>query len=308
MRVTVHIIWGSIAVSHYRAGLIDIAVKLAHAAYDFFSEEESKAFIFGISEARKPDEWAVIENPNDIRRIGMPLRSALIEAAKRGDVSAVKGLLEMGVHPDGADQQGMTALHYAARNGQGDVVETLINGNADVNLHSKVDQTTPLHLCAEGTSDGHARAMDALLNANAHTEAPDVHGNRPLHYAARSGNLNGVTKMLGAGAKPSVMNNFSEYAHEVAAMQQKMDEFRTAKGKRPSLPISASLVFTTTAQLHQEARRDASSGAARALAVVAAIRAALQEAIEAEKQKQAALGKLIKSPNAHPSPFNGSGY
>ena len=97
---TVHIVWGEIAATLYRRGVIDNMVRLAHAVYDFRSPEESRAFLQGVNEARRPHEWVQVTRLPDQRSLGMPLRSRLIEAIVKGDLDTVEQMLDAGVSPD----------------------------------------------------------------------------------------------------------------------------------------------------------------------------------------------------------------
>jgi ankyrin repeat protein len=50
------------------------------------------------------------------------------------------------------DEQGQTALHLAALEGQKDVIEALLSGGADVDVRAKNEWgRTPLHLPVERT-------------------------------------------------------------------------------------------------------------------------------------------------------------
>lgn len=58
----------------------------------------------------------------------------LAEAASRGDVSEVKALLGMGVHPDEPDRSGQTALGFATLLGHVELIDVLCEAGADPNL------------------------------------------------------------------------------------------------------------------------------------------------------------------------------
>ena len=57
----------------------------------------------------------------------------IMTASSRGDIDAVKMLLDMGMYIDKKDNKGWTALMYASFNGQSDIVSMLIEKGADVN-------------------------------------------------------------------------------------------------------------------------------------------------------------------------------
>ena len=57
----------------------------------------------------------------------------LLSYASKGDVNAIKELLEEGADVNASDYDGRTALHLAASEGHGHVVELLLNHGANVN-------------------------------------------------------------------------------------------------------------------------------------------------------------------------------
>jgi hypothetical protein len=179
---TLHLIWGREAVSRYKIGMIDNAVRLAHSVYDFVHPALAQAFLMGVSEARQPDDWMLITDQMDIKRLGMPLRSRLIEAARKGDVQAVRALVSTGVKIDSTDGNGLNALHHAAQEGQAEVIAVLVDAGADVDAKTENGLAkTPLHLASESAQPGTAQAVDALVQGRADVNARDAKGNSPLH-------------------------------------------------------------------------------------------------------------------------------
>lgn len=344
MKTTVHVIWGAIAVSLYRSGIIDFNVRSAHAAYDFFSDEEADAFVFGISEARKEDEWALIDNSVDVQRLGLPLRGVLISAAMRGDVEMIERLLEMGLNPDGIDQNGMTALHHASRMGHPAVVDSLVRHNANIYLETKSgNHETALHLCAENSTQAHLLAMTHLLNAGAHIEAPDRNGDRPLHYAARCGNLNGVNILLGNKADPTSENTLRRTPSQVAGsrgaepkrsataaassprhsardsrqttrnnpMRSNPNSSREDKVVAPILSTAASALISGFGLAALRARADGKAitpGLSTPPLVVDPIVVLIRQALQASIDNTNELVKASKiTKKSYPSPFDGTG-
>ena len=100
--------------------------------------------------------------------------------------------------PTGAEEK----LLAAARDGQVEIVRTLLREGADGNA-ARGDGLTPLHLAAEG---GHEAVAEALIAAGAAVEAGTrIGGYTPLHVAARSGHGGIVLRLLEAGANPNVV-------------------------------------------------------------------------------------------------------
>lgn len=73
---------------------------------------------------------------------------------------------------------GMSALHYAAREGHAEAVAALIKGGADINLPSGSEQTTPLLLAIH---NGHYDAARVLVEAGADVNKANVMGFTPLY-------------------------------------------------------------------------------------------------------------------------------
>ncbi|CAM6087993.1 unnamed protein product [Calypogeia fissa] len=100
------------------------------------------------------------------------------------------------------DDRGWTPLHVAARMGDLEEVQRLLNEGADVNAPSwgpKAPGTTPLHLASTG---GHLHVMNELLERGANIEARTKGGCgwTPLHNAAKEKNKRAVRFLLENGA------------------------------------------------------------------------------------------------------------
>lgn len=65
----------------------------------------------------------------------------LMRLSLKGDVSAVKALLELGADVNATDKDGETALMAASFNGNARVVRTLLEHGAEVNRRSKTGWT-----------------------------------------------------------------------------------------------------------------------------------------------------------------------
>lgn len=67
----------------------------------------------------------------------MEKESPLHEAAKKGDVTQVKTLIEEGANINEQDAKGRTPLHWATEKGHPEVVEALIEAGADTNIEDE---------------------------------------------------------------------------------------------------------------------------------------------------------------------------
>src|SRR5215472_10948154 len=83
--------------------------------------------------------------------------SDLRDAAKRGDVDAVKSLLGKGANINSKDADGRTALLEASYWGQPDVVKLLLDKGADVNAADQSGHTAVV----EAAQAGHVEILKA---------------------------------------------------------------------------------------------------------------------------------------------------
>ncbi|XP_047334177.1 putative E3 ubiquitin-protein ligase XBAT31 [Impatiens glandulifera] len=140
-------------------------------------------------------------------------QTALMLAAKNGNISCVESLIQAGANIlmfDGLNSR--TCLHYAAQGGHSDCLEAILSSTRSspvaaswgfarfVNIRDK-NGATPLHLAAK---QGRSECVHALLDSGAlvcaSTGGFGYQGSAPLHYAARSGSLDCVRELLSWGA------------------------------------------------------------------------------------------------------------
>jgi len=119
------------------------------------------------------------------------------DAAMQGNKEAVRSLLKQAADVNGAQGDGMTALHWAAMKDDADLAQLLLYAGANVRATTRIGAYTPLILAAK---NGSATVMAPLLKAGADPDAPTSNGTTPLMLAAASGNLDAVIILLDNGA------------------------------------------------------------------------------------------------------------
>ena len=149
---------------------------------------------------------ALLRKNIDLNHLGAnPNTTILMEAAKSGQKEIVEALLENGANPnvktvmgDYDPNLGKTALFFAVQGGHAEVVGTIIEKKAKVDAKTK-DGRTPLMFAV--LEPNRLEAARILLAAGANPNVKTVDGLTPLLFAAGTAkNFQTVKLLLGAGA------------------------------------------------------------------------------------------------------------
>ena len=118
----------------------------------------------------------------------------------------------------GVDKYGRTELLHAAIEGDLEKLPSLIQAHSDVN-HQDDDGWTALHFAAQNR---HLKIVDLLLKSGANPNLTNSHGNSPLFPAVMNarGNFDIICLLLSAGANPTHKNNHGKSPYDVALMIQ----------------------------------------------------------------------------------------
>jgi ankyrin repeat protein len=127
--------------------------------------------------------------------------SDIANAAMAKDAAAVKKLLKDGGDVNAAQGDGMTALHWAALNGDAEMASMLLFAGANVGAKTRIGGYTPLHLAAQV---GNAAVIAPLVSAGAQVSALTATGATALMQAAHSGSTESVRILVENGADPNV--------------------------------------------------------------------------------------------------------
>ncbi|XP_018342829.1 PREDICTED: transient receptor potential channel pyrexia-like [Trachymyrmex septentrionalis] len=140
-------------------------------------------------------------------------------AAAASCVATVKSLIKSGANVD-AGLSGKSPLHYAVLNNAGDCVEALLQAGACPN-NPQVYTETPLHVA---TSLGNVRCTKLLLNHGADVRVQlGVARSTPLHLAAEEGSVECTKLLLNAGAAWEAKNSRGQTAMHLAALAQSIE-------------------------------------------------------------------------------------
>ena len=124
--------------------------------------------------------------------------SPIADAAMRGDKAAVAKFIKDGADVGAAQGDGMTALHWAAERGDGEMAEMLVFAGANVSAVTRLGLYTPLHLAAKA---GSAPVVKALIKGGADVNAKsNPSGATPIHLAALTGSADVINLLADAKA------------------------------------------------------------------------------------------------------------
>lgn len=162
---------------------------------------------------------------------GMPL---VVLAAEKNNYDSLAYLVDMGCNVDAVDiGTGETALIKAARNGNIGIIEKLLSANANVNVQT-LSGKTPLTEAANkqygnltsyllnrgavaGVSSENLLAyafdknyvgVDAMLRGGANSNYADNNGNTPLIVVSSRGNLSAIKNLLAYRANVNAANKY----------------------------------------------------------------------------------------------------
>ncbi|XP_034247421.1 histone-lysine N-methyltransferase EHMT2 isoform X2 [Thrips palmi] len=137
--------------------------------------------------------------------------TALHIAAKRGDLEICHCLLTTGKAPlsyiDVKDDGGWTALVWSCEFRHVAVASYLLDRRADALLRDS-EENIALHWAAFSGSE---EISEKLLNHGSSVNSVNIHGDSPLHVAARQDNLQCVLLFLTRGARPDIVNGIGQH-------------------------------------------------------------------------------------------------
>jgi truncated hemoglobin YjbI len=128
-------------------------------------------------------------------------RTLLHEASAQGNLTMVESLLRLGADPNAQDGGDHTPLYCLANqyraSGGGDVVRALAQSGANVNANDGVKRCTALHMAARR---GNREIAEALLDCGADIDARDSLGETPLRRSVNCNKIEVASLLLARGA------------------------------------------------------------------------------------------------------------
>ena len=159
------------------------------------------------------DSWNMADEIMSVQ-IGPAEEESFRMAAHDGDFEGLKALMKQGVRCDAADQEGHTALMYAAFNGHSEIVLYLLDAGAEINRVDFLGRTALLY----GSTGPFPETVSILLDRGADPNKVDTDEHfSPLMHAAAEGHLEVVKVLLEHGADRSLRDVDGDNAASFAA-------------------------------------------------------------------------------------------
>lgn len=156
--------------------------------------------------------------------------SPVADAAARGDREAVKSLLKGAADVNAAQGDGMTALHWAAMNGDAELAQMLIVAGANLKATTRLGGYTAVYLAAQ---QGHAKVLEALIKGGADAKSGNANGTTPLMVASASGDVDTVRVLVEHGADVNAKDGVREQTpvmYAAASNRAAVIEYLASKG------------------------------------------------------------------------------
>jgi ankyrin repeat protein len=127
----------------------------------------------------------------------------LLEASRMFHLECIRIFLNNGENINTTDYHGLTPLHYASiRNHE--CVKLLLDNNADVNKKTSTGGRSALHFASKYGSN---EIIRTLLDRGAHIDIKNDQKQTPLHWASYAGHQNCVVMLLDRGAEVNKKDN-----------------------------------------------------------------------------------------------------
>ncbi len=156
-------------------------------------------------------------------KIGI-LNEKLLEATNKNDVDLVSKLLNAGAYPNVTDKEGKSPLHHAAKNGNEEILDLLIEAGAGVDqgiielteLGPEMTELTPLDLAAW---QHHYHIIEKLLFYGADINICDLQGNTLIMRAIIFGDDELAETLMNLGSDINLINFEGKTALHYAVIQ-----------------------------------------------------------------------------------------
>ena len=172
----------------------------------------------------------IAEHPEHLNAWGDSGQTAIHFATRAENADMVSLLLEHEADVDSRDDIGSTSLNWASFEGTLSVGQCLLDHGADINARDS--DSTPL---SDAVRRGHIEFAQMLLERGAVIDARDVHGRTPLHRAVQEGQIRAARLLLEHGANVNARDESGKTPSQVTTLQETL-ELLSEYGAEPAGP------------------------------------------------------------------------
>ncbi len=148
--------------------------------------------------------------PDQARGVSEELNSALIQSLRAGDTECITALIAAGADVNSKTEgSGFPPLMFVASKGDVQGLQAFITAGADVNAVNNEGETALIYAAWNPISGGdeQGNCVKALIAAGADVNVMNIHGETALHRAARAGRTNSVMALIAAGADVNAVDD-----------------------------------------------------------------------------------------------------
>ena len=191
------------------------------------------------------------------------------------NIEMVRFLLDNGAHPDRVldSKESLFPLQLAARYGRKSIIRVLLEHGADVNRQID-DGWTALHEAAKNGDEETVRLL--IENYNADITKPSVNGSLALHLAAQNGHTGCVRALLDKGQNINATNNDGRTALHIAASDDCVEVVRYLLERGADITIQDSVAAMTVIDIAEFKLAEGGSGSRGARDIIEALQTQLQ--------------------------------
>jgi len=157
----------------------------------------------------------IIKYPHLVNATGGYYRTPALAALGRRHLELARMLHRNGSSLDLPGSGGWTPLHSVAYKADCEIIQVLLDCNAEINARS-YDNQTPLHMASFSTPDNF-KAVRLLLENGADLNAQRNDGSTPLHVASFKGSIEVARLLLKYGADVEVVDEAGRTAFQIAS-------------------------------------------------------------------------------------------
>lgn len=130
-------------------------------------------------------------------------------------LASIKSLIEAGADVNAKNKSGMGVLRYAVSHRDREILRTILNAGADVNITNDVYSGETILMSVAGM--GLTEAVEELLAAGANVNARNKTGQTALMWAAANGHADIVQLLIAEGADTTAVDQNGQTALMMAA-------------------------------------------------------------------------------------------